>query len=120
MFSNRGNYGNWELGIENFRFFPSRLCPELLDGTNECHYILVHKILLQLQLYHCNSLLFTYIHQNNHKVEEKNITNKIAFLIGNATVPIFNVLCKTSTFQLGFPGYYYAGQYFRLGNLVFP
>ena len=32
---------NWELGIS---VFPSGLCPELLDDTNECQYILVHKI----------------------------------------------------------------------------
>ena len=36
---------NWELGIS---VFPSALCPELLDDTNECQYILVHKIHLQL------------------------------------------------------------------------
>ena len=57
----RGSYGkipNWELGIS---VFPSGLCPELLDDTNECQYILVHKIHLQLKLYHCNALLSTYI-----------------------------------------------------------
>ena len=114
MFGNRGNYRNWELGIS---IFPSGLCPELLDDTNECQYILVHKILLQLKLYHCNALLSTYFQQNNQKVEENQnkITNKIAFPIGDVTFPIFEVLCKTPTFQMGFPIYYYA-EYFRLGN----
>ena len=51
--------------------FPSRLCLELLDDTNECQYILVHKILLQLKLYLCDSLLSTYVQQNNHKVGKK-------------------------------------------------
>ena len=32
---------NWELGIS---LFLSGLCQELLDDTNECQYILVHKI----------------------------------------------------------------------------
>ena len=32
---------NWELGIS---VFPSGLCLKLLDDTNECQYILVHKI----------------------------------------------------------------------------
>ena len=31
---------SWELDS----VFPSGLCPELLDDTNECQYILVHKI----------------------------------------------------------------------------
>ena len=57
---------NWE-----FPFFPSGLCPKLLDDTNECQYILVHKIHWQLKLYHCNASLYTYIQQNNQKVEEK-------------------------------------------------
>ena len=47
-----------ELGIS---VFPSGLCPELLDDTNECQHILVHKIHLQLKLYHCNALLPIYI-----------------------------------------------------------
>ena len=37
---------NWELGIS---VFPSGLCPELLDVTNECQYILVHKIPLTVK-----------------------------------------------------------------------
>ena len=65
LFGTRGNYGNSQLGIS---VFPSDLCPELLDDTNECQYILVHKIHLQSKLYHCNTLLSTYIQQNNQKV----------------------------------------------------
>ena len=108
---------NWELGIS---VFPSGLCPEQLDNTNECQYILVHKIHLQLKLYHCNTLLSTYIEQNNQKVGGEKITNKIAFPVGDITFPIFDVLFKTPNFQMEFPTFDVTGQYFRLGNLVFP
>ena len=117
------NYGNWELGIS---IFPTGLCPKLLDDTNKCQYILVHKILLQLKFYNCNSLLSTYIQRNNQKVENKNknnFTNKIAFLIADVTFPIFYVLCKTLTFQMGFPRLNCAEQYFHLkkfGTSVIP
>ena len=66
------------IGIENLELvisiFPSCLCPKLLDDTNDSQYILVHEILLQLKLYHCNSLLsFFIIQQNNQKVEKKKV-----------------------------------------------
>ena len=92
-----GNYGNLELGIS---FFPIGLCPEILDDTDECQYILEHKILLQLKLYHCYSLLSTYIQQNNQKVGQK-FTNKIAFPVGDVTFPIFDVLCQNPKFPNG-------------------
>ena len=108
---------SWELGIY---VFPSGLCPELLDNTNGCRYILVHKIHLQLKLYHCNTLLSTYIQQNNQKVEQNKFNNKIAFPFGDVTFPIFDVLFKTPNFQMGFPTFDVTGRYFRLGNSVFP
>ena len=112
---------DWELGIS---VFLSGLCPELLDDTNECQYIFMHKIHLQLKLYYCNALISTYIQQNNQKVEKKQnnlkFTNKIVFLVGDVTFPIFDVLFKTPNFQMGFPTFDVTGQYFRLGNLVFP
>ena len=63
----------------------------------------VHKIHLQLKLYHCNALLSTYIQQNNQKAEKPppKFTNKIVFLVGDVTFPIFDVLFKIQKFPNG-------------------
>ena len=95
----------WELRKFPISVFPSGLCPELLDDTNECQYILVHKIHLQLQHYHCNALLSTYIQQNNKKVEQKQnkFTYKIAFPVIDVTFPFSMCFSKPRISKWDFP-----------------
>ena len=93
---------SWELGIS---VFPSNLCPELLDDTNECQYILVHKIHLQLKLYHCNALLSKYIQQNNQKVG-KNKTNlpiRLLFRLVTSLSPFSMCFSKPRISKWDFP-----------------
>ena len=90
--------GNWE-----FLFFPSGLCPELLDDTNECQYILVHKIHWQLKPYQCNALLSTYIHQNNQKVEKKNLPIRLFFWLVTSLSPFSMYLSKPWISKWDFP-----------------
>ena len=82
----------WKLGIS---VFPSGLCAELLGDTNECQYILVHKIHLQLKLYYCNALSSTYIQQNNQKVEKNQNNLPIRLL--------FRLVTSLSLFSMCFP-----------------
>ena len=93
---------NWELGIS---VFLSGLCPELLDDTNECQYILVHKIHLQLKLYHCNALLSTYIQQNNQKVENNktNLPKRLLFPLVTSLSPFSMCFSKPRISKWDFP-----------------
>ena len=102
----------WELrklGIRNweFPFFPV-VCVRnywMIIDTNECQYILVHKILLQSKLYHCNSLLSTYIQQNNQKVV-KNKTNlpiTLLFRLVTSLSPFSRCFAKPRISKWDFP-----------------
>ena len=102
---------NWELGIS---VFPSGLCPELLDDTNECQYILVHKIHWQLKLYHCNALLSTYIQQNNQKVE-KNKTNLPTRLLFRLVTSLSDFRCALQN-----PKFPNGISHIRRHQMVFP
>ena len=76
-----------------------------MDDTNECQYILVHKIHLQLKLYHCNVLLSTYIQQNNQKVE-KNKTNlpiRLLFRLVTSVSPFMMRFSKPRISKWDFP-----------------
>ena len=66
---------------------------------------LVHKIHWQLKLYHCNALLYTYIQQNNQKVEEKQnkFTNKIAFPVDDVTFRLSMCFAKPRISEWDFP-----------------
>ena len=94
---------NWELGISVFsQWFVS----ETIGWYKwvPIHF-LVHKIHWQLKLYHCNALLYTYIQQNNQKVEEKQnkFTNKIAFPVDDVTFRLSMCFAKPRISEWDFP-----------------
>ena len=112
--------GNWE-----FPFFPvvcvrnHWMTPG--DDTKECQYILVHKIQLQLKLYHCNTLLSTYIQQNNQKVK-KNKTNlpiRLLFWLVTSLSPFSMCFSKPRISKWDFPdrGLLQAQTVFPIGKL---